>query len=436
MNERLRTLFLYANGVGSRIVFVDTVLRGIFGYQDGDRPPGFLQKCYPKADLLFAELRDFSAKLSYALDWQDGFRASPQLDVEFCNINNLVHFGRRLLQLREYDLIVVGHTAAGDDLSVLLRAVGRFDRRLAPLVVFIGNEYDILDDKIAFIRQAGAEFVCTQLPLAAAQYLYGECASSRIVEMPHALNPTHYYPRPGVTREVDIGFVGDIYWPFVGDRERTELVEWFERYGKARGLCCDIRKERLEREAWSCFLGGCKAVIGAESGTYYLNDRGRLSERARAYNLFENREASFGEVFDRFFRDAPREVSGKSISSRHFEPIGTKTCQILIAGHYNGILEADRHYIALASDLGNIDDALRRFQDDRYRQQMVDETYDYVIAEHTYAHRISELIETVTGTNGVRVNGKSLTSAYAAALGEIETQSTLGRRGANLSASE
>jgi hypothetical protein len=144
-----------------RIVFVDTVLRGIFGYHDGDRPPAFLQKCYPKADLLFAELRDFSAKLSYALDWQDGFRASPQLDVEFCNINNLVHFGRRLLQLREYDLIVVGHTAAGDDLSVLLRAVGRFDRRRAPLVVFIGNEYDILDDKIAFIRQT---LTHTQVP--------------------------------------------------------------------------------------------------------------------------------------------------------------------------------------------------------------------------------------------------------------------------------
>ncbi len=89
------------------------------------------------------------------------------------------------------NLIVVGHTAVGDDLSVLLHAAGRFDRRRAPLVVFTGNEYDILDDKIAFIRQTGAEFICTQLPLAAAQYLHGECAGSRIVEMPHALNPTH-----------------------------------------------------------------------------------------------------------------------------------------------------------------------------------------------------------------------------------------------------
>jgi spore maturation protein CgeB len=88
-------------------------------------------------------------------------------------------------------------------------------------------------------------------------------------------------------------------------------------------------------------------------------------------------------------------VSGKSISSRHFEPIGTKTCQILLAGHYNGILDADRHYIALDSGLGNIDAALERFRDDAYRAEMVEETYDYVRAEHTYAHRVAALLRTV-----------------------------------------
>lgn len=67
---------------------------------------------------------------------------------------------------------------------------------------------------------------------------------------------------------------------------------------------------------------------------------------------------------------------------------------------------------------------------------MVDETYDYVIAEHTYANRISELIETVTGTSGVRVSGKSLSSTCVAAPGRSRRKPTLGRRGANLSASE
>ncbi len=397
MTDRLHTLYLDANGVGSQMLVVDTVLRQMLGYRNGDRPPVLLQR-YRWINTLFSELRDVYAQLSYAADWREAFLDAPDLSVEVCNINNLVHFGRCLLRLQKYDLIVVSHVAAGDDLTVLRRAARWFDRRRAPLVVFIGNEYDILDDKIAFLRETEAEFICTQLPLATAGYLYQECERSRIVEMPHALNPRAYFPESAIPRAIDIGFVGEIYWPFVGDRERTDLIEWFERHGAKRGLHCDIRRQRLGRQEWRHFLNGCRATIGAESGSYYLNERGKLLERARAYNLSENREASFDEVFDKFYRCQSREIFGKSISSRHFEPVGTKTCQILITGQYNGIIEADRHYIALRKDFGNIDEALERFRDDDYRRRMVEETYDYVMTQHTYAHRVEHLLKTVTAT--------------------------------------
>src|SRR5262249_6451897 len=206
----------------SQMVFVDTVLRGIFGYRDGDRPPRFLRH-NPRVNALFDLLRDVHAPLSYVADWRDAFTGSPALDVEVCYINNLVHLGQALLRLRQYELIVVSHAAAGDDMTLLRKVEGWFNRRRAPLVMFIGNEYDLLDDKIGFICKVGAEFVCSQLPTAAAEYLYGECTGSRIVSMPHALNPSKYSPGPEVTRAVDVGFIGDIYWPFVGDRERTDL---------------------------------------------------------------------------------------------------------------------------------------------------------------------------------------------------------------------
>ena len=397
MKERLRTLYLEANGVGPQIILVDTLLRGLLRYRDGAPAPAPLRR-YPRVNLLFAELRDVYAQLSYIADWREAFLSSPRLAVERCNINNLVHFTRCLWRLPHFDLVVVGHSAAGDDLAVLRRAQRWFDRRRAPMVVFLGNEYDILDDKIAFIRAVEAEFVCSQLPLAAAQYLYRECEKSRIVEMPHALNPRNYRPRPEVARDIDIGFIGDIYWPFVGDRERTDLIEWFERCGVERGFTCDIRKTRVERDAWSEFLCRCHAIVGAESGTYYLNDRGRLLDRARAYNLHENPKAGFAEIFEKFYANQPREVSGKSISSRHFEPIGTKTCQILVRGDYNGILEADRHYIAVDKDLANIDGALERFRDADYRRRMAAQTYEYAMAEHTYAHRVERLIDTVVAS--------------------------------------
>jgi hypothetical protein len=345
-NDRLRTLYLDSNGVGSQILFVDTILRGVFRYKDGDQPPQWL--CgFQRVKLLFSELRDVNAKLSYVADWREAFLRSRSLELDVCNINNLLHLAHCLLRIRQYDLIIVSHAAAGDDITVLNHIVPFLQRRRCKLVIFIGNEYDILDDKIAFIRGTNADFVCSQLPLQAAQYLYLECTDSTILEMPHALNPDTYRALPDQRRDIDVGFVGDMYWPFLGDRERTDLIEWFEQNATDYGLVCDIRKARLTREDWNRFLNRSKAVIGAESGTYYLNQRGRLLDRARAYNLFENQKADFDEVFDRFFRGHPRAISGKSISSRHFEAIGAKTCQILLEGNYNGLLEANTHYISV-----------------------------------------------------------------------------------------
>ena len=392
--DRLRTLYLDANGFGAQMVFVDTVLRGILRYQDGDPPPRPLARS-SRVNALFSKLRQAFDNLSYVADWREAFLKSPRLEVEVCNINNLGHLGRCLLTLRGYDLVVVSHAATGDDMTLLGRIAWALQRRRGKLVVFLGNEYDLLDEKIAFVRRVGAEFVCSQLPIAAAQYLYQECNGSRVLEMPHALNPDHYARDPRVDRTIDIGFIGDIYWPFIGDRERTDLIEWFERHGGGHGLRHDIRRERVSRAAWSALLNRCKAVIGAESGTYYLNDRGRLLEQARAYNLFENRAASFEEIFDRFYRGQPRGVSGKSISSRHFEPIGAKTCQILLEGHYNGILRPGEHYIPVKKDLSNIGEAIARFRDETWRSRMVDETLEYAMAEHTYAHRVKHLLAAV-----------------------------------------
>ena len=119
-----------------------------------------------------------------------------------------------------------------------------------------------------------------------ARYLYAGCADGEIIEMPHALNPQHYYPMVDAERDVDIGFVGDLYWPFIGDRERTAIIEWFQRHGSSRGLACDIRTRRLDRKEWNAFLNRSKAIIGAEFWYLYLNERGKLlAARARLQSV-------------------------------------------------------------------------------------------------------------------------------------------------------
>jgi hypothetical protein len=209
VKARLKTLYLEANGFGRQVMRADTILRGIFRYGDGAIPPRILRRS-ARVRNLFAYLQPFNAHLSYTSDWRDAFCEAPELDVEVCNINNLVHYGRCLLALRQYDLVVVSHAAAGDDMTVLLKSARGLRRRRGKLVMFIGNEYDLLDEKIGFIGAVGAEIICSQLPTTAAQYLYRVCGGSRILSAPHALNPKIYPPERGAERPVDVGFIGDL----------------------------------------------------------------------------------------------------------------------------------------------------------------------------------------------------------------------------------
>jgi hypothetical protein len=392
--QKKKALFLDLNGVGKSVLAAATVLRGIFRVEDGAQPPEALQGSALVRNL-YAHLQDFNSRLSYVRDWRDAFCRSPALDVSICDMNNLVHLGNCMLRIRSYDLIVISHVAAGDDMSLISRIAPVLAMRSCPMVVFLGNEYDLLDQKLEFCRTVKADLLCSQLPIAAAEYLYGELVGTRIMAAPHALNPSVYRPASYAERDIEVGFVGDIYWPFVGDRERTELIAYFEQHGSERGLRCDIRggrSSRMPRDEWAAFLSRCRTLIGAESGTYYLNERGALLERARTYNLKQRPDASFEEVFEKFFAGVPRGVSGKSISSRHFEAIGTKTCQVLIEGHYNGILKAGEHYIPVRSDLSDIDEAIRALRDQTLCRAIADRTYELAMSSHTYDHRVADVL--------------------------------------------
>src|SRR5207248_3169827 len=107
-------------------------------------------------------------------------------------------------------------------------------------------------------------------------------------------------------------------------------------------------------------------------------------------------EASFEELHARFFASPTVDyVSGKALSSRHFEAIGTKTCQLLLEGHYNGILEPETHYIAVKKDLSDLDEAVERFRDASYREQIVERAFQHALGSHTYAHRVRTLLDAV-----------------------------------------
>jgi hypothetical protein len=389
--ERIRTVVFFGHSrTHWRRVLADTLVGAL--RLTSERIPARL-RAHRHARFLFD--REYRILSAYP-DWKEAFAVSPLLDIQWCNVNNLFEYRAGLRALKQAPLGIILHSAAWDDLAILRYAVPAFQARRAKLLVCFGNEYNEMPAKIGFARTTGAEYIATQLPLGSAQWLYAGCPAARVLPAPAALNADLYRPstRP---RTIDIGFRGDVYANLysLGDLERSAVIRLVEERAERSGLRADIAYERYPREEWCAFLQTCRGVVGAESGTYFL-ERDDHTQRAVIRYVRQRPDARFEEVYERFFKGYPDPVSGKAISSRHFEPIGTRTCQVLLEGHYNGILKADEHYISIRKDFSNADDAIRRFKDDAYREAMVRRTHEYVMAEHTYRHRVESLLRAVT----------------------------------------
>ncbi len=116
------------------------------------------------------------------------------------------------------------------------------------------------------------------------------------------------------------------------------------------------------------------------------------------HEALDDSGVSFEEIEARFFSGYPRcPMYSKAISSRHFDAAGTGTCQILVRGRYNDILQAGEHYIAVNPDMSDARQAIERFSDPVERRRIAESAYALVHDGHTYRHRTAALHEMLSG---------------------------------------
>lgn len=388
-SSRPRALILHANGApGWKRIAADTALGAA----------GALLDSLPSAITSSATYRRLVAgsaqhHKSYAVDWLEAFLGDPGLDAVGCNILDLSAYGRALRTIRDYDLIVLLHSTTSTNFALLRERASRFRERRGKLVTFFGNEFHQMPQKIGFARAIGVDYVASQLTLSASRWLY-EPVGCGVLSVPHALNVATYQRGP-IDRPIDIGFRGDQYdSKLLGDRLREEMLERFRDGSERWGLRVRIEIGRTFREEWADFLRSCHGTVGAEAGTYYL-ERDDATRRAATEYLRDHPDATYDEVFEQVFRPVQAPVSGKTISSRHLEAVGTETCQVLVDGDYAGVLRADEHYIAVRKDFSNLDAAVRRFKDEGERRRIATAAREHVLAHHTHAHRVHDLVRAV-----------------------------------------
>ncbi len=395
----------------------------------------------PNTLVLFAQ---YTNQLSYYDDWLDAFRTHPGFRVETANVRSRADRSIIRRGIGRYDLIVLLHSTNADTLLYVEPLKETFSKRRGKLLCFVGNELNApgspISARIKFLNEIKADYIATQLLIETGQWLYAGVPSAKVIGVPHALNPLVFKPLVAdADRPIDIGTRSARYIAYLGDNDRNRLFELFSERSFDPALRVDIStSERFSREAWCNFLNRCKGTVSNEAGGAFLERDDLTMTAIRAYvmekerrrggvvisnssrlrgvghmlpapakvflrrflrggllrhEMLINEELSFAEIYERFYSDwVPNTpVYGKCVSSRHFEAIGTETCQILMEGRYNDILIAGTHYLSLKSDFSNINAVIAEFRDPARRSEISRTARAFVLDCHTHRVRVDNI---------------------------------------------
>jgi hypothetical protein len=194
----------------------------------------------------------------------------------------------------------------------------------------------------------------------------------------------------------------------------TRLPFWFGHHGQLKhriasaasaaaaglGFSTDISVEpgdTIQSDRWYDFLASGRAIIGCESGSSALDSRGEI--RAAVQQLLAERpDLPFDAVSARLPTGWDR-YRFHAIGPRHLEAVLTRTCQVLVEGEYDGLLQAGVHYVPVRRDLANMSEALAAIRDHAAVDRMTQRAFeDLVLAgKLTYAAVAREFNEALAG---------------------------------------
>jgi hypothetical protein len=195
--------------------------------------------------------------------------------------------------------------------------------------------------------------------------------------------------RSQVERDIDLGYRSYFTpeWGTFG-LYKLKLADRFARAGRQASLRMDISceaKDFFHGDDWYRFLLRCRYTAGAESGGSLLDRTGGIAKAIRLYRK-QHPAATFEEIEAACFPGGDDTIRLRALSPRHFEACMTRTCQALVVGEYNGILQPDVHYIPIKPDLSNVEGVIEAMRDDGAMTRMVERAYDEIVRSERFGY--------------------------------------------------
>ncbi len=338
---------------------------------------------------------DSNTTLSYQHGWPKAFLESPRFSCQPINLAGRGWTGKAEVMASllkgGFDAIVLMHSCFSNQQNVrrlLLWVLGRCPQ---PKAYFIGNEYKLMPEKMAFCRRLGISLLLSQSNDERVLEMYRKELGCTVACIPNTgCDPEIFHPVvPLAERDIDIGFRAYEAPLYMGNNEKPEIADYFKVRAAELGLRVDIsldHKDRFDAKGYAAFLNRCRGQLGTESGSEYFELTDATRYRVNAFER-ENLRAGWPEIKAKFFDtyEGPM-VPMRIISGRQIEAAACKTVQILFTGRYNDHFQPGVHYIPLEKDFSNVDEAVRKLRDDAYCARVVDAAYDVAMSELTYGH--------------------------------------------------
>ena len=204
------------------------------------------------------------------------------------------------------------------------------------------------------------------------------------------LDAARTFALPEDERDIDVGYRGRPLTAVMGSGalEKSIIGERFRELAGATALRVDIatsEEGRLYGEAWYRFLGRCKAVLGVESGTSYidLEDEVHLDYAER---VAEGRPVTLEALLEGPLGRWDHNFSYRTISPRHFEAAAFRICQVLFEGEYSGVLQPMVHYLPLKKDFSNFEQVVEWLGDGSLRAQITENAHRDLIRSGRYSY--------------------------------------------------
>lgn len=264
-------------------------------------------------------------------------------------------------------------------------------------VAFFQDEFHYCRQRFEFVNEIGVDLIYTHVHSedipqvwgrytrgAQARFNYPGYVDSEMVAASAA------FSRADDDRDIDVGYRGRPLLPYMGagSVEKALIGERFRELAAGTGLRLDIDTSeagRLYGESWYRFLGRCRAVLGVESGTSYLDLEDEVS-RDYVARLADGRPVTLEALQEGPLGRLDHNFSYRTISPRHFEAAAFRICQVMFEGEYSGVLRPMVHYVPLKKDFSNFDEVIAIIGDNRARREIVENAHRDLIRSGDYSY--------------------------------------------------